>query len=83
MTVRLKEPLDAGNTPTGQRVIAEIASASLSGRLSGSLARGSSADWLTLVRGGLGLPDVRIAIRTDDGAVVLMRYAGRIRFAPG
>ena len=44
MTVRLKEPLDAGNTPTGQRVIAEIASASLSGRLSGSLAGGSSAD---------------------------------------
>jgi Protein of unknown function (DUF3237) len=39
MTVRLKEPLDAGNTPTGQRV---IASASLSGRLSGSLAGGSS-----------------------------------------
>ena len=24
MTVTLKEPLDAGNTPTGQRVIAEI-----------------------------------------------------------
>ncbi|MFY9930143.1 MAG: DUF3237 family protein [Streptosporangiaceae bacterium] len=69
--------------PTGQRVIAEIASASLSGRLSGSLAGGSSADWLTMVRGGLGLPDVRIAIRTEDGAVVLMRYAGRIRFVPG
>jgi len=83
MTVTLKEPLDAGNTPTGQRVIAEIASASLSGRLSGSLAGGSSADWLTMVRGGLGLPDVRIAIRTDDGALVLMRYAGRIRFMPG
>lgn len=63
-------------------MIAEIASANLSGRPSGSLAGGSSADWLTMVRGGLGLPDVRIAIRTGDGAVVLMRYAGRIRFVP-
>jgi hypothetical protein len=82
MTVTLKEPLDAGNVPTGQRVIAEIADASLSGRLNGSLAGGSSADWLTMTRGGLGLPDVRMAIRTNDNAVVLMRYSGRIRFIP-
>jgi hypothetical protein len=82
MTVKLKAPLDAGNTPTGQRVIAEVASASLSGRLSGTLA-GSGADWLTMAPGGLGLPDVRLAIRTDDGAVVLMRYHGRMRFALG
>jgi hypothetical protein len=82
MTVTLKEPLDAGNVPTGQRVITEIADASLSGRLSGSLAGGSSADWLTMTRGGLGLPDVRMAIRTNDNAVVLMRYSGRIRFVP-
>jgi hypothetical protein len=83
MTVRLKNPLDAGNAPTGQRVIAEVASASLSGRLSGTLAGDSSADWLTLVSGGLGLPDVRIAIRTDDGAIVLMSYTGRMRFVLG
>ena len=83
MTVRLKNPLDAGNAPTGQRVIAEVASASLSGRLSGTLAGDSSADWLTLAGGGLGLPDVRIAIRTDDGAIVLMSYTGRMRFVLG
>lgn len=83
MTVRLKEPLDAGIAPTGHRVIAEIASASLSGRLNGSLAGGSSADWLTMVGGGLGLPDVRLAIRAGDGAVILMRYSGRIRFRAG
>ena len=83
MTVQLKAPLDAGNAPTGQRVIAELASVSLSGRLSGALAGDSSADWLTLVGGGLGLPDVRIAIRTDDGAIVLMSYTGRMRFVLG
>jgi len=26
---------------------------------------------------------VRIVIRTDDDAVVLMRYSGRVRLAPG
>lgn len=31
MTLTLRDPVDAGNAPTGQRVIAEIASATLSG----------------------------------------------------
>ena len=75
-------PVDAGNAPTGQRVIAEIASASLSGRPAGSLTGGSSADWLTRTPGGLGLPDVRIAFRTNDDAVVLMHYSGRVRLCP-
>ena len=79
MTVMLKESLDAGDAPTGRRVIAEIASASLSGRLSGDLAGASSADWLTMAGGGLGLPDVRLAIRTGDGALILMRYSARSR----
>jgi hypothetical protein len=33
--------------------------------------------------GGLILPDVRLAIQTDDRAVVLIRYSGRLRFVPG
>ncbi len=56
MTLTLREPVDAGNAPTGQRIIAEIASASLSGRLAGSLTGGGSADWLTRTPSGLGLP---------------------------
>jgi hypothetical protein len=83
MNVTLTQALDAGNAPTGQRIIAEVASASLSGRLSGSLATSNGADWLTLTPGGLGLVDVRIAIKTVDGAVVLMSYSGRLRFVPG
>jgi hypothetical protein len=83
MTVTLKEPVDAGIAPTVRRVIAEIASVSLAGRLSGSLAGSSSADWLTLSNGGLGLPDVRLAIRTNDDAIILMSYSGRIKFQPG
>ena len=82
MTLMLSKAVDAGNTPGGQRMVAEITSATVSGRLSGSVA-GGSADWFTMTAGGLILPDVRVAIQTDDRAVVLMRYSGRLRFVPG
>lgn len=83
MTLMLSKAVDAGNTPGGQRMVAEITSATVSGRLSGSVAGGGSADWFTMTAGGLILPDVRLAIQTDDHAVVLMRYSGRLRFVPG
>ena len=83
MTLMLGEAVDAGNTPAGHRMTAEITSATVSGRMNGGLARGASADWFTLTPGGLILPDVRLAIQTGDGAVVLIRYTGRLLFAPG
>lgn len=83
MTLMLSKAVDAGNTPGGQRMVAEITSATVSGRLSGSVAGGGSADWFTMTAGGLILPDVRLAIQTDNRAVVLMRYSGRLRFVPG
>jgi Protein of unknown function (DUF3237) len=57
-------------------MVAEITSATVSGRLSGSMAGGGSADWFTMTVGGLILPDVRLAIQTDNRAVVLMHYSG-------
>jgi len=82
LTLTLASAVNVGNTPVGQRMVAEITSATAAGRLSGRLAAGS-ADWLTMTAGGLVLPDVRLAIRTDDRAVVLIRYSGRLRFTPG
>ncbi len=73
MTLMLSKPVDAGKTPAGQRMVTEIASATVSGRLTGSLAGGGSADWFTMTSGGLMLPDVRLAIKTGDDAVVLIR----------
>jgi len=83
MTLMLGKALDAGNTPAGQRMAAEITSATVSGRLSGGLAGAVSSDWFTVSAGGLILPDVRLAIQTGDGAVVLIRYTGRLLFVPG
>ena len=83
MTLMLGKAVDAGNTAAGQRMAAEITSATVSGRLNGGLAGTASSDWLTVTPGGLILPDVRLAIQTGDGAVVLIRYAGRLLFVPG
>jgi hypothetical protein len=83
MTLMLGKAVDAGNTAAGQRMAAEITSATVSGRLNGGLAGAGSSDWFTVAPGGLILPDVRLAIHADDGAVVLVRYAGRLLFVPG
>jgi hypothetical protein len=83
MTLMLGKAVDAGNTAAGHRMAAEITSATVSGRLNGGLAGAGSSDWFTVGPGGLILPDVRLAIQTDDGAMVLIRYAGRLRYVPG
>ena len=83
MTLILAKPVDAGDTPAGRRMAVEIVSATVSGRLAGSLAGGGSADWFTMTAGGLMVPDVRLAIRTGEDAIVFVRYCGRLRFVPG
>jgi hypothetical protein len=62
---------------------AEIVTATVSGRLAGRLAEGGSADWFTMTADRLTVPDVRLAIRTGDDAIVFVRYGGRLRFTPG
>jgi hypothetical protein len=78
-----RPPLDAGHGPTGRALIAEIASARFSGHIEGSMAGNSSADWLRITPGGLFLPAIHLAIRTDDGALLLMRYTGSFRREQG
>ena len=83
MTMTVGPAVNAGNAPTGQRMVAEISSATVSGRLAGQLTGGGNADWFTMTADGLMLPDVRLAIQTHDQAIVLMHYSGRLRFARG
>src|ERR1700689_3222952 len=83
MTLRLGKAVNAGNPPAGRRMAAEITSAKVSGRLNGAVAGAASSDWFTVSPGGLILPDVRLAIQTGDGAVVLIQYTGRLLFVPG
>jgi Protein of unknown function (DUF3237) len=61
-------------------VVAEITAAGFSGeRFTASMTGAACADWYTSAADGtLGLPDMRITVRTTDGALVLIRYTDRI-----
>lgn len=81
--VLAEEQLFVGEGPAGLRVIAEAASVTVTGdRLSGTMKGGAGADWLT-VAGTVGTIDARMAIETDDGALVYMSYGGRMDLSAG
>src|SRR4051812_37362971 len=70
---------DLGKTPQGHRMMAVVGQGSrtVSGdRLRGEILRGSGGDWLLLRPDGAGQLDVRITIKTDDNALIYMRYEG-------
>lgn len=72
------KPDFAGLTPLGQRVVVGVTEGSLVGeRITASQRGGSAADWLTIGPDGTAIPDVRMALKTDDGAFIYMTYEGR------
>lgn len=82
-TARLEvdPPLQFGVTPTGQRSMSDIRHAVFSGeRLSAEKVGASAADWLVLA-GDIGSIDVRMALRTHDGALIGLRYWGKLDLA--
>jgi hypothetical protein len=81
MTAELRRPADeVGAGPLGQRSIAEVVGGRFHGpRLRGTLAT-PGADWILVTAGGLGLVDVRVTLKTDDGAFIYACYKGRLQF---
>ena len=72
------KPDFAGLTPLGQRVVVGVTEGSIVGERFNASQRGeSAADWLTIGPDGTAIPDVRMALKTDDGAFVFMEYRGR------
>ena len=75
--------------PAGTRVTVQVDGGSFSGsRLSGFVV-GPSADWAVVRPDGTLKLDVRVLLRTDDGADIYMSYSGiglnggaRLRTAP-
>ncbi len=73
-----------GTTPLGRRLIGPIVGARLEGPHLAATQRGTSAaDWLLRGPDGTTLVDVRIAMRTDDGAFLYISYAGRADWSGG
>jgi len=74
--------LNVGAVPDGTRRIAPVDGGTFEGRrLRGTIVPGSSADWLLLRSDGVLELDLRLSLRTDDGALISMRSFG-LRHGP-
>jgi hypothetical protein len=74
--------LNIGRVPAGLRRIAPVPGGRFTGpRLAGSVLPGG-ADWVINRANGVMLTDVRLTLKTDDGALIYLGYQGRFRAAP-
>ncbi len=77
--IPLAPPMDIGDGPEGRRMIFMAASGQLKGpRLRGEVLPQSGGDWSRIRPDGSGVLDVRLTLKTDDGALILMSYSGRM-----
>ena len=76
MHATLAAPVLVADAPHGTRVVVDVTGGTVVGpRVNGTL-HASGGDWVTLRKDGTAQLDVRIAISTDDGAVICMTYQG-------
>ncbi|TVV73345.1 DUF3237 domain-containing protein [Sphingomonas solaris] len=82
--VDVAAPLVVGKSPAGIRTIGEMRAVTITGeRMNATLAGAAAADWI-LVNGKVGNIDVRMTVRTDDGALIYISYTGKLDLArPG
>lgn len=77
MVVDLDPRLDFGAGPVGQRVLFGSAGGKFAGsKLRGEVLRGGG-DWTLFRPNGVMTLDVRLSLRTADGALIYMTYGGR------
>ncbi len=76
LTANLAEGQQIGATPVGVRQIVPVTGGEFSGpELSGEVLPGGG-DWLLVRTDGVRQLDVRITLRTEDGAHIYVRYPG-------
>lgn len=81
LTVDFAAMISIGSTPTGLRRIAPVSGGTFAGeRLCGSVLPG--ADWVINRPDGVMVLDVRLVLKTDDGATIYLTYQGRFLAAP-
>jgi hypothetical protein len=77
-TYQLGEMATISEGPTGTRLISEIVGARFEGeRFKASLHGHAAADWAAIEPDGRIKIDVRLTLKTDDGAIVYVAYQGR------
>jgi len=83
-TATLSAPIVLPSTPSGMRVIFEMTDYRFDGDRFRARQRGvAAADWLVVGPEGTGTLDVRVTLETPEGAVVLLRYGGRVDASRG
>ncbi len=85
MEVQLGEPVTVGGGPKGTRLVIDVPAVKLSGdRINAVLATNDAADWATFSDDGkLAALDVRLTLKTDDGAFIYVEYCGRMDVETG
>lgn len=78
LTLKVGPSTAISNAPTGRRVLVEFLDATLDGpRLRAKKIEGTPAsDWLS-VSNDVAVLDIRVFLRTDEGATVAMHMVGR------
>ena len=83
-TASVLKPDFVGQTPAGTRMIVGVREARFEGERFSAGQRGeSAADWLVVSPDGTASPNVRMTLRTDDGAFVFVEYHGRADWSAG
>ncbi len=81
LTVDFAGMASIGQTPAGQRRIAPVTGGCFTGeRLNGEVLSGS--DWLINRPDGVMVIDVRLTLKTGDGALIYLSYQGRFLAKP-
>lgn len=81
LTVDFRGMTSIGQTPAGLRRIAPVTGGTFTGeRLSGEVLGG--ADWVVNRPDGVMVIDVRLTLKTHDGALVYLTYQGRFLAEP-
>jgi hypothetical protein len=77
ITMKLPPTLELGDTPAGTRRVFTVAGGTFTGdRLRGEVLAQGGSDLLLVRTDGSSQQDVRLLLRTDDGALILMTYRG-------
>ncbi len=77
ITMKLPPTLELGDTPAGHRRVFTVSAGQFAGdRLRGEVLPQASSDLLLLRADGSYQQDVRLLLRTDDNALILMTYRG-------
>jgi hypothetical protein len=77
ITMTLPPTLELGDTPVGQRRVFTVSDGQFAGdQLRGEVLPQASSDLLLVRTDGSSQQDVRLILRTDDGALILMTYRG-------